>query len=98
MERFQSSSQVKSSQVPQVKSSQSVSYFTVPPRAHPSSRNYLLSRGGDVSARAHTCVAWGRCVAFGRPKMSVWGHAGARSRTPKVACNTEFAHPNLELI
>ena len=29
------SSQVKS-QVPQVKSSQSVSYFTVPPRAHPS--------------------------------------------------------------
>ena len=25
-------------------------------------------------------------VAFGRPKMSVWGHAGARSRTPKVAC------------
>ena len=37
--------------------SQSVSYFTVPPRAHPSA-NYLLSRGGDVSARAHTCVAW----------------------------------------
>ena len=23
-----------------------------------------------------------RCVAFGRPKMSVWGHASARSRTP----------------
>ena len=45
--------------------SQSVSYFTVPPRAHPSSANFLLSRGGDVSARAHTCVAWGRCVAFG---------------------------------
>ena len=32
--------------------SQSVSHFTVPPRAHPSSANYLLSRGGDVSARA----------------------------------------------
>ena len=78
--------------------SQSVSYFTVPPRAHPSSRNYLLSRGGDVSARAHTCVAWGRCVAFGRPKMSVWGHTGAGSAPAKVACNTQFAQPNLELI
>ena len=33
--------------------SQSVS-FTVPPRAHPSSRNYALARGGDVSARAHS--------------------------------------------
>jgi hypothetical protein len=43
-------------------------------------------RGGGVRARAHACVALGRCVAFGRPKMSVWGHAGARSRTPKVAC------------
>jgi hypothetical protein len=45
-----------------------------------------LERGGGVRARAHACVALGRCVAFGRPKMSVWGHAGARSRTPKVAC------------
>ena len=35
--------------------SQSVS-FTVPPRAHPSSRNYPSARGGDVSARAHKCV------------------------------------------
>ena len=52
---------------------------------------------GDVSARAHTCVAWGRCVAFGRPKMSIWGHAGARSAPAKVACNTQCAHPNLEL-
>ena len=43
--------------------SQSVSNFTVPPRAHPSSANYLPARGGDVSARAHTCVAWGRCSA-----------------------------------
>ena len=43
-------------------------------------------RGGGVRARAHACVALGRCVAFGRPKMSVWGHAGARSRTAKVAC------------
>ena len=65
--------------------------------------NYLLARGGDVSARAHTCVALGRCVAFGRPNISVWGssghwgrgvwgdqgwgHAGARSRTPKAACH-----------
>ena len=64
--------------------------FTVPPRAHPSSWPIILLRGGDVSARAHTCVAWGRCVAFGRPNMSVWGHAGARSRTPKVACISSF--------
>ena len=35
--------------------------------------------GWDVRARAHTCVALGRWVAFGRPNMSVWGHAGARS-------------------
>ena len=33
-----------------------------------------LERGGGVRARAHACVALGRCVAFGRPKMSVWGH------------------------
>ena len=38
--------------------------------------NYLLARGGDVSARAHTCVALGRCVAFGRPNISVWGSSG----------------------
>ena len=31
---------------------------------------------------------WGRCVAFGRPKMSVWGHAGAGSAPAKVACNS----------
>ena len=40
----------------------------------------------------HACVALGRCVAFGRPKMSVWGHAGARSAPAKVACNPAFAH------
>ena len=57
-----------------------------------------LWRGGDVSARAHTCVAWGRWVAFGRPNMSVWGHAGAGSAPAKVACNSKFARPNLELI
>ena len=79
-------------------SSVQFSYFTVPPRAHPSSANYTLTRGGEVSARAHTCVAWGRCVAFGRPKMSVWGHTGAGSAHAKVACNSKFAHPNLELI
>ena len=62
------------------------------------SANYTLTRGGEVSARAHTCVAWGRCVAFGRPKMSVWGHAGAGSAPAKVACNTKVAHPNLEHI
>jgi len=45
-----------------------------------------LERGGGVRARAHACVALGRCVAFGRPKMSVWGHAGARSAPAKVAC------------
>jgi hypothetical protein len=45
-----------------------------------------LERGGGVSARAHACVALGRCVAFGRPKMSVWGHAGAGSPSSKVAC------------
>jgi hypothetical protein len=39
-----------------------------------------------VRARAHACVALGRCVAFGRPKISVWGHAGARSAPAKVAC------------
>ena len=39
-----------------------------------------------MSARAHACVALGRCVAFGRPKMSVWGHAGAGSPSSKVAC------------
>ena len=41
----------------------------------------LHHRGRWVSLTYH-----GRCVAFGRPKMSVWGHAGARSRTSKVAC------------
>ena len=56
-------------------------------------------RGGwDVRARALTCVALGRWVAFGRPKMSVWGRAGAGSAPAKVACNTQFAQPNLELI
>jgi len=45
-------------------------------------------RGGGVRARAHACVALGRCVAFGRPKISVWGHAGARSAPAKVACNS----------
>jgi hypothetical protein len=50
------------------------------------SANYTSERGGGVSARAHACVALGRCVAFGRPKMSVWGHAGARSAPAKVAC------------
>jgi len=55
-------------------------------RAHYTSRPQCDMRGGGVRARAHACVALGRCVAFGRPKMSVWGHAGARSRTPKVAC------------
>ena len=44
------------------------------------------TRGGGVRARAHACVALGRCVAFGRPKISVWGHAGARSAFAKVAC------------
>ena len=39
-----------------------------------------------MSARAHACVALGRCVAFGRPKMSLWGHAGAGSPSSKVAC------------
>ena len=39
----------------------------------------IRRRGGGVSARAHACVALGRSVAFGRPKMSVWGHAGAGS-------------------
>jgi hypothetical protein len=29
---------------------------------------------------------WPSRVAFGRPKMSVWGHAGARSAPAKVAC------------
>ena len=50
------------------------------------SRNHTSERGGGVSARAHACVALGRCVAFGRPKMSVWGHAGAGSPSSKVAC------------
>jgi hypothetical protein len=53
--------------------------------------------GGEGSARAHTCVALGRCVAFGRPKMSVWGHAGADSPSSKVAI-PRFAHPYLEPI
>jgi hypothetical protein len=51
-----------------------------------SSRNYTSERGGGVRARAHACVALSRCVAFGRPKMSVWGHAGAGSPSSKVAC------------
>ena len=42
---------------PQCSVSQSVSYFTVPPRAHPSACPIILDRSGDVSARAHTCVA-----------------------------------------
>jgi hypothetical protein len=50
-------------------------------------------RGGGVRARAHACVALGRCVAFGRPKMSVWGHAGARSAPAKVACAFHSPHP-----
>ena len=59
----------------------------------------VSERGGwNVRARALTCVALGRWVAFGRPKMSVWGRAGAGSAPAKVACNTQFAHPNLELI
>ena len=59
-----------------------------------------LIRGGGVSARAHSrlvpsCVALVRCVAFGRPKMSVWGHAGARSAPTKVACNPTYGTPAL---
>jgi hypothetical protein len=51
------------------------------------SRTNSLERGaGGVRARAHACVALSRCVAFGRPKMSVWGHAGAGSPSSKVAC------------
>ena len=53
--------------------------------AHSTSRNYTSERGGGVRARAHACVALGRCVAFGRPKMSVWGHTGAGSPSSKVA-------------
>ena len=57
------------------------------PRALSTSAPNSLERGGGVRARAHACVALGRCVAFGRPKMSVWGHAGrARSAPAKVAC------------
>ena len=65
----------------------------VPPRS-PNSAISLV-RGCGVSARAHACVALagpgglGRCVAFGRPMMSVWGRAASRGRTPKgpkVAC------------
>ena len=54
----------------------------VPPRS-PNSAISLV-RGCGVSARAHACVALagpgglGRCVAFGRPMMSVWGHAASR--------------------
>ncbi len=33
-----------------------------------------------------------RCVAFGRPKMSVWGHAGARSAPAQVACISFTRH------
>ena len=58
----------------------SVSVSSRSPHAHSTSANYTSERGGGVSARAHACVALGRCVAFGRPKMSVWGHAGARHR------------------
>jgi len=50
------------------------------------SRTNSLERGGGVRARTHACVALGWCVAFGRPKMSVWGHAGAGSPSSKVAC------------
>ena len=64
--------------------SQSVSSRS--PRAHSTSPTNSSERGGGVRARAHACVALGRCVAFGRPKMSVWGHAGARSAPAKVAC------------
>ena len=35
---------------------------------------------------------WPIGVAFGRPKISVWGHAGARSRTPRVACFPFVTH------
>ena len=41
---------------------------------------------------ALACVALGRCVVFGRPKMSVRGHAGARSAPAKVAC-ISFTRP-----
>ena len=71
--------------------SQSVSFVAVPP-AHSTSRNYTSERGGGVSARAHACVALSRCVAFGRPKMSVGGQAGAGSAPAKVACNPASAH------
>ena len=57
-------------------------------------------------AHTDTCAALGRCVAlsvaFGRPKMSVWGHAGAGSPSNKVACfptirtTLKFAIENLE--
>ena len=86
--------------------------FTVPPRIRHShihtftalfgfgevSEQDMREGGWDVRARALTCVALGRWVAFGRPKMSVWGRAGAGSAPAKVACNTQCAHPNLELI
>ena len=60
--------------------------FSYQPPSPPSACTNSLDRGGGVSARAHACVALGRCVAFGRPKMSVWGHAGAGSPSSKVAC------------
>ena len=41
---------------------------------------------------ALTRVLPGAGVAFGRPKMSVWGHAGAGSAPAKVACNS-FVDP-----
>ena len=83
--------------------------LTVPPRnpyagsqsgSVSQSEKKNLIRGGGVSARAHSrlvpsCVALVRCVAFGRPKMSVWGHAGARSAPTKVACNPTYGTPAL---
>ena len=59
---------------------QSVSKFRRGPPALTTPTVYFAWKWGGVSALAHSCIALGaRCVAFGRlfgrPKMSVWGHA-----------------------
>jgi len=47
------------------------------PHAHSTASNYTSERGGGVRTRAHACVALGRCVAFGLPKMSAVSKDGS---------------------
>ena len=49
-------------------------------------REILLVIVIGISLTRSSCVALGRCVAFGRPKMSVWGHDRAATERACQSC------------